>query len=511
MESNSNRTFSVTKTKPDSMNAINFIQQRLALDSTLALGIKVISVPLGCLTSLAVARFWGAQSLGVFTLTVYLVTALSVVCRLGLDTGMLRFGAGLKAAGQSEDITGLFWRGLTLVFCLSLGGTAGLLLARGWLGQVFHARTLPEVLLPLSLALPVMVAAAFCSETLRSLGGARWVVTLQDFLTPVGLLVLVGFLIWKGQAAYRSPAALGLAYLLSGFMGLGFLAAILGSNLKGLREKESHTRLSDLLRYSWPLYLSVLLMLVFNAVDSLVLGFFAGPEKVAYYEAAGRTALLVSLPLLAVNAVVPPLFAQLHQRGRLRELEGLAQATTRWMYYVSLPLALFMAALASEILGLFGAGFEEGRVVLQVLIIAQLINVACGSVGFLLAMTGHQSTLTATLAVGGGIGLPLMAAAAAGLGLNGLALAKGFWLIGVNILLSLNVWRRLGLKVFANGIGWANGSAAIGFILFWLVRPHLGPWAAAGVGGVAYLALIASTLFQEFTGMLFQTRWEAVR
>jgi O-antigen/teichoic acid export membrane protein len=252
-------------------------------------------------------------------------------------------------------------------------------------------------------------------------------------------------------------------------------------------------------------------MLAFGALDSLVLGFFTGPREVAYYEAAGRTALLVSLPLMAINAIVPPLFARLHQEGRLQDLEELGQVSTRWMYYGAFPLALFMAVLAPDILGLFGAGFGEARWALQILLLAHLVNVACGSVGFLLAMTGHQITLTAILALAGALGLPLMAVGAAGFGLNGLALVKGLWLVAVNILMSLAVWRRLGLKVFAAGVGWAHLSGVAGLGLFWLSRPCLGPWAAAGAGALLYLALITKTLYQEFTGGHFHIRWEASR
>jgi O-antigen/teichoic acid export membrane protein len=493
------------------MNTKTHIQHRLAIDSTLALGIKVISLPLSCLTSLAIARFWGAQGLGTFTLAVYLVTTLSVACRLGLDTGILRFGAGLNAAGRYGDIRELFCRGLTLVLSLSIGAAVGLFLARNWLVQIFHAQALPEVLIFMSLALPVTVAAAFCGETVRSLGGARWAVIQQDVLVPVSLLVLVGIFVWKGTNASLSPSVLSQAYLVSAALGLGFLSVLLMSRLKGHRGNTRPTRLGDLVRYSWPLYLSSLLMLAFSSLDNLVLGFFTGPEKVAYYEAASRTALLVSLPLMAVNAVIPPMFAHMHQKERLKELEGLAQTSTRWMYYVALPLALFMAALAPDILGVFGSGFGEGRWALQILIIAQLFNVACGSVGFLLAMSGNQYTLTAALAVGGAIGLPLMAAGAAVFGLNGLALAKGFWLVGVNILMSLAVYRRLGFKIFASGIGWANVSAAVAFCLFWLIRPHLGPWSAAGVGALVYLALITKTLYQEITDIPFPINWETTR
>ncbi|MEJ2069736.1 MAG: oligosaccharide flippase family protein [Syntrophobacterales bacterium] len=493
------------------MECTTSLRQRLAADSTLALGIKVISLPLAYLTSLAMARFWGAQGLGTYSLAVYLVTILAVVCRLGLDTGMLRFGAKLKAAGQAQDLPGLFWQGLAQVLGLSTLVALALFLARSWLAQVFHAPALPEVLSPVSLALPILVAAAFCGESLRSLGGVRWVVTQQDFLTPLSLLLLVAIWAWVGQDSAKSPAALGLAYLLSGALGLGFLAIFLRSRLPGSLDRAGGVRLGELLRYSWPLYLSVLLLAAFGAVDSLVLGLFTTPQEVAYYEAAGRSALLVSLPLMAINAAVPPLFAELHHQGRLLELERLARASTRWMYYVALPLALVLVALSPEVLGLFGVGFVNARWALLVLVLAQLVNVACGSVGFLLAMTGHQATLTRTLALGSGLGLPLMVAGAALWGLTGLAVAKGVWLVGINLLMSLGVWRCLSFKVYATGVGWATIYGILGLGLFWLARPYLGPWVAAALGGLAYLLLITRTLYQEFANLRLLTLREASR
>ena len=488
-----------------------FTLRGLAADSTLALGIKVISLPLGYLTSMAIARLWGAEGLGTYTLAFYFVTTLSVLCRLGLDTGMLRFGASLRAGGQGGGVPGLFWRGLFLVLCLSGSAAVGLYLAGGWLVRVFNAPALPDLLPLAALALPVSALVVFCGETVRSLGGARWVVAQRDLLTPFGLLVLVVLLAPKASAALKSPAALGLAFLASSLLGLGFLAVTLRSYLKGHREAPSRVPLQNLLRYSWPLYLSAIFMLAFGALDSLVLGLFTNPEQVAYFESANRTALLVSLPLLAVNAIVPPLFAQFHQGGRMSELAGVAQATTRWMYYVALPIALFTIALTPELLGFFGPGFGEARWALRVLALAQLVSVACGSVGFLLAMTGHQLTLTIILGVGGALGIPLMALGAAVYGLNGLALAKGFWLVGVNVLMSLGVWRHLGVKIFAAGIGWPTLCGVVGVGLFWLARPYLGVWPAAGVGALGYLALTTKSLYQEFADLMCQTRWEAIR
>ncbi|MGQ9688167.1 MAG: flippase [Desulfobaccales bacterium] len=491
------------------MNSSFLSRRRLAAETTAALGVKILSLPLGYILSLLLARFFGDHKFGVYTLAVYLVTILSVFCRFGLDTGMLRFGAGLKAKGRDGEIPRLFWRGLALVGSLSLGVAAGIYLGRGWLAKLLHAPDLTGLLPLMAPALPVMVAAAFCGETLRSLGGARWVVLQQDLLSPLCLLLMVAFLIWRGHYSLTSVEPVAGVYLLSGILGLAFLAKLLAHSFREVPEGRRDTLFRDLCRYSWPLYISLLLLLAFGALDGLVLGFFAGPPEVAYYEAASRTALLVSLPLAAVNAIVPPLFAHLHQEGRLPELETLAQASTRWMYCASLPVALFLMVLAPDILGLFGAGFSDARWGLRILVMAHLVNVACGSVGFLLAMTGEQFTLTAILALAGLCGIPLMALGAAFFGLTGLALAKAFWLVGVNILLSLAVWRRLSLRLFASGVGWAQISGVLSLGLFWFGRPCLGPWVAAGAGALLYFALITRTLYQDFIGMQLPLEWEA--
>uniref|UniRef100_A0A7C3Z932 Polysaccharide biosynthesis protein C-terminal domain-containing protein n=1 Tax=Desulfobacca acetoxidans TaxID=60893 RepID=A0A7C3Z932_9BACT len=495
---------------PEPVCTAALIRYRVAIDSTFALGSKIASLPLGCLTSLALARFWGAHALGVYTLAVYLVTALSVVSRLGLDTAMVRFGAGLKAAGQGGVIKALFWQGLALVLSLSLIAALWLYLTQNWLVSVFHAPDLPQVLNLMFLALPLIGAAAFCGETLRSLGAARWVVAQQDLLTPFGLLAGVGCLAWQGQNSSRPAAGLALAYLANLVLGLGFLTVLLRRKLKKLQATLRGARLGEFLRYSWPLYLSTLLMLAFSVADTLVLGLSTAPEKVAYYEAASRIALLVSVPLMAVNAIIPPIFAHMHQEERFRELEELTRASTRWMYCVSLPLALLLAALAPDILELFGTGFVEARWALRILAMAQLFNVASGSVGFLLAMTGNQYMLIKSLAVGGALGLPLMVLGAFGFGLFGLALAKGFWLVGMNALMSIGVWRSLRFKIFASGLGWANASAAAGLGLLCLARPYVGSWTAGSMAVLTYLTLMIRPLYQEFNDILSQARSEVL-
>jgi O-antigen/teichoic acid export membrane protein len=477
--------------------------RRLLGDAGLALVCKGLGLPLGYLLTLVLARLCGAGDLGTYTLASYGITCLSVVCRLGLDAGMLRCGAARQASGQKEGLSRLFWQALALVTAVSSVAALGVYLGGSRLAVLFHAPRLPELLPGAALALPLMAVAVLVGETLRSQGEVRWVVLQHDFLTPALLFLLV---LWLGRGGLP---VLGWLWLLAYALGLGWLWLKMRRVLHQWGNAPRPPFFGELWHISWPLYLSALLMLVFNAVDSLILGVFTGPEAVAYYEAALRTASLVGLPLVAVNAATPPRFARLHQEGRRGELEELGRTTSRWMYYGALPLALLLLALAPEILRCFGPPFPAASLALRLLALAHLANVACGSVGFLLAMTGHQLVLTRILAGSGALGLPLLALAAACWGLDGLALAKALWLIGVNLLMTWGVWRHLGVRIWAQGMGRVTAAGGAAVLLYWLAHPLAGPWAAAAVALLVYVALIARNLYAEFSGLLLPARWEA--
>ena len=491
------------------MSSPVFTLRLLAANSALALIFKIISIPLGYITLVLIARLFGAEQMGTYAIASYLVAILSVVCRLGLDTGVLRFFAASQAEGGGRDLKQLFFRaaGLTLLFA----GVAGLLLYEGgtWLANRFQAPNLPLMLCFVAPALPLSVLSALCGEGLRALGGVRWVVFAQDFLSPLFLLSLVVGMGYFGQGFMATPRGLGLVFLMGTLIPSIFLGVTLSSHM-GDRQGAcpGQSSFKDLLIYSWPLFLSSLLMLAFWSLDSLILGFFSSPEDVAYYESAAKSALIANLPLIAVNAAVPQLFAQLYQRGEIKRLEVVAQATSRWMYYLALPLCLLCLALAPEILNFFGPGFGKAQTALRVLALAQLVNASCGCVGLILAMTGHQKTLTVVLALAGVIGIPLMALAAALYGVTGIAVAKGLWLVGVSILMSLGVWRHLRIRAYARQVVQANLGGLLGISLFFLAKPFVGVLGGLAFFALGYAVLTMKNVRREIGELNHAAAWE---
>jgi O-antigen/teichoic acid export membrane protein len=100
----------------------------------------------------------------------------------------------------------------------------------------------------------------------------------------------------------------------------------------------------------------------------------------------------------------------------------------------------------------FGADFGAADVALAVVSVGQLANVATGSVGVLLVMTGHQREAALGTAAGAVLNVGLAIALIPALGAIGAAVAAAASTIVSNVLLVVVVRRKLQLDATAAGL-----------------------------------------------------------
>jgi len=492
------------------MASFSSILKQTATDSLVVFSFKILAVPIAYLIPLMVARLYGAQLLGTYSIVANLLLTIAVFCRLGLDQGILRFVAELQAKGKAGDAQRLLWPALFLATSLSGVLTLVIFFLGDWLAHRFHAPQLPTMLTFAAFALPVIVAAFMFRETIRALGGVRWVIFQYSILTPLLMLVLATLPAFLVPQVILPARTLGLALLLSNVLGLVFLGVKLRVDLK-CQTYARENSFRELMRYSWPLFLSSIIMLSMSSWDNLILGLFNTPEKVAYYEAAIKTASLVVFPLVAINAVVPPLFAKFYHWQDHAGLESLARATAGWTFSLALPLSLVGLLMAADLLQFFGMEFVEAKWALRLVVLGQLFNVACGSVGYILAMTGHQWSYTLIQAGSTAVGIPLMIFTSWKYGLTGLAGVRALWLVAINLLMSWAVWRHLGIKAFAGKVQAILVGGIIGVALFYIAEPYLGVIGGLVVFSLGYLAVVAKLMREEFARLLRQPQFEEIK
>ncbi|MBA2725104.1 MAG: polysaccharide biosynthesis C-terminal domain-containing protein, partial [Actinobacteria bacterium] len=98
---------------------------------------------------------------------------------------------------------------------------------------------------------------------------------------------------------------------------------------------------------------------------------------------------IIVLFLTSVSLMFSPFVADLHNRGETARLDALFKNLTRWTIAATMPVFLLLLVAPAESLRVFGSGFSGGETALLILIAGQFINIATGSVGFVLIMVGR--------------------------------------------------------------------------------------------------------------------------
>jgi O-antigen/teichoic acid export membrane protein len=158
--------------------------------------------------------------------------------------------------------------------------------------------------------------------------------------------------------------------------------------------------------------------------------------------------MLVMLSLTIINTVTAPHVTRAFRDGNKVVLQKISKQSARAALAVSLPIALPLLFMAEPIIHLlFGEAYIESvRWPLFFLVLAQLINVAFGSVGLFLVMAGYERDALAVQV------LALFIVIFSGLllipldGVIGAALSVSIGLVMWNILLAIIFFKRLELR-----------------------------------------------------------------
>lgn len=405
-----------------------------------ALIAKVLGAGLGFAFNVVVARSLGPEGTGLYFLALACVAVLSLLGRLGLDNTLLREVAARADAEHWSEVVGTYRTGIKLalggsLLCFVLLFLSAPYVARGIFDEpslVGPLRAMSFAVVPLSL----LMLNGECLKALKRVFESQLVQSTLIQAISVTVFLIVGRRFGVYGAVLSYLAAVSVTSLIS--WGLWRRQHF----VSGLRA--THVSSTALLIMSAPLLYAGLLNLMSGWTASFVLGAFSTATDVGIYNVAFRAAWLISLVLVAVNAVAAPKFAAFYRDGKEEELKQAVTGAARLAFVVALPIFLVMFAAPALVMGIFGSGFAtSGSTVLKILAVSQIVNVGAGPVMYLLMMSGHQKvvlrcvlTSTVVLVVSTVLLVPFFGASGAAVGsLTGVAVQ--------NFLAAFYAWDRV--------------------------------------------------------------------
>ncbi len=367
--------------------------------SVFGLGLKAVGILAAWGAQVLLARTVGVEAFGIYATVVAWMTVLAVVAGFGMPLAAVRFLSIYRERADWAQFRGFLREAVRLTVASWLG-VAGVVLAVFavvpalsplWLPM---AAGMPMVLLLglSSLAFSVFLADQMPLRAELLSGGVRSVLlgVVVAGLAGLGVFAQLGDV----QAAALAMGATVLAIAIGLGLQCVWLAPVLAGRMRGpaVRGERAEWMASGL-----SAMVSVGAFALIERLDTILLSALASPAEAGPYSVVARLALMVSVALAPVAAVVGPRGAQFLARGDRAGLQRLMSQGALLTTGLGLSFALGLLVVSPLLLGLFGAEFVLGRSLLAVLLAGQVALALAGVAGGVLAMAGQNRILMAAM------------------------------------------------------------------------------------------------------------------
>lgn len=408
-------------------------------------GLKLLFLALTLGTSILLARALGPDGFGQYAF----ITSLLIVLALPLDQGMRQLITREVASYAHQNQWSLFRGLLQRAHQWVLLGTALIILILGGIA-VSRAEWRPDDRWTLLLAglamLPFLGLNALRGATLAGLGN---VVKAQipELLVRPGMHLAIAALLLAGGRL--NPASAIISQTAAAVIAFAVGIVLLRKHWPAQVQAVSPAYRNSAWANSWaPFTLLAAASMLNSQIGILLLGWVGTDAQVAALRIADRGAQLVAMSLMVVNLVIGPHITRAYRDRDQPRLQRLCTQSARAALAVALPIALPLILFSGPIIAyVFGTAYVElASTPLAVLAAAQVINVAFGSAGMFLIMSGYErDTLIGQIAA-----LILNIATAYLLipsyGADGAAYAAALGLATWNVVLAFKVVQRLKLR-----------------------------------------------------------------
>ena len=411
-----------------------------AIGTGLAFGLNVL-----------LARLLGADDAGLYFLALTIAGVASTIGTLGLGHVLVRHTAANAARDDPVSAAAIARLGLRISLVCAVAVAALLLLVGPWAVDALLDK--PELGRPLqwmALAIVPQTQMQLHSQLLRGLKKIALSQIVRKIDVPLLNMLFLALL----------AGAYGLAGAVWSFLLANLITAVAAAwawrraiGPRAARQEQGSAdpeavAAGDLLRSGAPLLQTNLMNLLLGPLAMLLLGSMAPAAAVAIFAVAFRTARLSRFALMSVNSIAAPKFAALHSTADVKALATTARRSALLITLMASPLLFVLLVFPDRAMGLFGPEFVAGASVLTVLALGQFVAAACGSVGYLLMMSGREKLLRNQAALAALVGLGLNLLLIPELGALGAAIAVSSAIALRSLLGSYQVYRHLGVLPF---------------------------------------------------------------
>tara|TARA_R110002111_G_scaffold99170_6_gene153284 strand:- start:3240 stop:4616 length:1377 start_codon:yes stop_codon:yes gene_type:complete len=403
----------------------------------------------GVFLSLIIQHFLAVNisqsEVGIYFLLSSLTSLISLVINLGMDRASVKLIAGELVNNNTARASEFAKRFLITVFINAFIFIIFYLL---FINHYMVANLLaglavvPAILVALWIALESLKCSMI--EIFRGLQKMTYVVALGTIVgRTIFALTLVGFSFFVINIDIEGIVFINC--LITAFI-LIFGIVVLKNQLDF---KVGLTAYSKELYKIGPPIMGILVISVLNReIDIWFVSFFMTEKDVAVYGAASRLVQFVTLSMIIVTSILPPIISELYATSKIDKLQNIMRGTTLICSLASFIVVLIFLFFGDSIVRfIYTDEYQEAHLLMIILGVGKLLGVVAGSSGLILMMASFQGLQFKVLLVTFVISASLSVVLIPYYGPVGAAVASAFGMTLQNIVMTFYVYKKLGIKV----------------------------------------------------------------
>jgi len=400
---------------------------------------------------IVVAREFGADGLGAYAIAQSYILGVAIVARFGAANSLTLYVG--RSPYDVAVLRYLKWAvGISLPLSLAISLISYVFI--DFLIDYYGGKNLGDIMPSFLFAAPAFTLAFVMSGMFKAIGRPA-----RSALAENGVISIVTVaLLFACMELYpKDIKFLGYCYALAAWLVLiwsvvSIMRWICTEYRAGVKEGLPSIQFGEYFKTATNFFLLGSTQLVQQVFSVMIAATYISTVEMGFFRAAERTAMLVGFVQIVINAVYPAKFAKAYYDGDLEKLKVMAVQSATIASALCLPFLMVCIFAPSFILSLFGKGFSEASTVLVILALAQGVNVALGSVSYLLQMTGHARQTRNAAFIASGLSLILYFLLGNYFGLIGIACAFAAAIVVQNILNAVLVRKTLGFWIFPSFI-----------------------------------------------------------
>lgn len=413
---------------------------------------KIIATVFGLIFNLVVAKLYGAQSIGILALVNSFLAIALIPSLLGIQTSILRFIPEYIKKSSFFEAVNIYKKSLSIVVFISSLISLFLYLYSDIIsGYIFKKPELESIFALAVFFIVIKSITSLNESTIRAFKDVKFFAILS-MIAPISnilVLLILGYFITDIFNPIYSVFLVSIILFIVSFI---FLRKVIQKNNNEHIKSNETLSIKKIITVSFPMFLTSVMGIVLTQTDIIMLGMYSDTVQVGIYAIVVKLALLTTFVLSSINAIVAPKFSEDYHNGDIEKLKKTVQNSSKFIFYSTLPIVLFLMLFGKFILGIFGDEFVVGYIAMVILLVGQFVNISVGSVGYLMNMTGYQKQYNYIMIVSAIINIVLNYFLIPKYGIEGAAFASMvsivFWNLYTLLYININLKFYTGYKPF---------------------------------------------------------------